>query len=499
MKITVFRTPLALASFFAATLCADISRAQGTWSAGTPFPTAVVRAAGVWFPANNRFYTMGGRSADTAGSDFMNPFEYDPGAGTWTMKAAAFPDNQNNNMVAGVLVDGGTPYIFCVGGSAAGATTSSTAVRRYDPVADSITVIATDPWSGAPANTLPGGAAVFNNKLYVLGGFTINVAMTSEIWEFDPAGAPGAKWTLKTAALPAQIGYVPCATVGSRIDIGGGSIWNGTTLIDSTSSFSYDPVGDAIAAIAVIPRATAETKAVNEGGELWVLGGGRVAPNPSTEVDAYSPGPNSWALAPAFTTARRNDAADTDPATGKIYMVGGYDSAGAPSSSLEIFTAGPPPISAYCFGDGTGNACPCGSPAGAAGHGCSNSDHPGGALLSVLSGSESIGSANLVLRSTGHHLSTLAVWFQGDVLTVQPPYGDGLRCAGTPLVRLYTVQPNVDPLDSPSSPSIVAQGGITVPGTIKGYFLAYRDPANYGCPPPATYNATNALRVVWGP
>ena len=35
-------------------------------------------SVGVYFPANGKFYAMGGRSADTAGSDFTHPFEYDP-------------------------------------------------------------------------------------------------------------------------------------------------------------------------------------------------------------------------------------------------------------------------------------------------------------------------------------------------------------------------------------------------------------------------------------
>ena len=50
------------------------------WSAGAPLPSPGVRSVGVYFPANGKFYAMGGRSADTAGSDFMHPFEYDPAA-----------------------------------------------------------------------------------------------------------------------------------------------------------------------------------------------------------------------------------------------------------------------------------------------------------------------------------------------------------------------------------------------------------------------------------
>src|SRR4029077_635109 len=92
------------------------------WLAGPNFPSVDVRSVGVYFPANGRFYAMGGRSADTAGNDFTNPFEFDPVANTWTTKAATYADNQVNNMACGVLTVAGTPYIYCVGGSAAGAT-----------------------------------------------------------------------------------------------------------------------------------------------------------------------------------------------------------------------------------------------------------------------------------------------------------------------------------------------------------------------------------------
>ena len=90
-----------------------------SWSAGPDMPTRGRRAGpGIYFPANGRFYAIGGRSADTAGSDFTNPFEYNPATNTWTTKAAAYPDNQVNNMACGVLTVAGTPQIYCVGGSA---------------------------------------------------------------------------------------------------------------------------------------------------------------------------------------------------------------------------------------------------------------------------------------------------------------------------------------------------------------------------------------------
>ena len=304
---------------------------QGIWATRAPFPlVGVVRAWGVFFPDNGRFYAMGGRTSDAAGSNILNPHEYDPVGNAWTPKAAAFADGQVNNMVGGVLNFGGTNFIVVVGGSAATATTATSEVRQYDPVADVMTTLTLDPWpQNAGGITLPGGGAVFGNKLYVFGGFEIGIGMISTIWEFDPAAAAGSRWTLKTATLPTPLGYIPAATSGSFIYLMGGSTFAAAVLTDSNSSLRYDPVGDAITTVATIPRATAETRAVAQpfDGSIWVLGGGRTPPNPSNQVDVYLPGSNSWMLAPPFPTARRNFPADVDPAVGRIWAIGGYDGA----------------------------------------------------------------------------------------------------------------------------------------------------------------------------
>ena len=308
------------------------------WVAGANFPSPVVRGVGAFFPTNGKFYVVGGRSSDTAGSDLLNPREYNPATNTWVVKAGTLPDNQVNNMVGATLTGPSGPRIYVVGGSAAGATTATSRVAVYDPVADSVTTLSTDPWPGnAGGNILPGGYAVVNNKLYVLGGFQINVAMTNQIWQFDPMAGAGAKWTLKTAVLPVPEGYVPATNIGGIIYTGGGSTWTGTTLADSTNSYRYDPATDTISSIAPIPRATGETRAVTWLGQMWVLGGGRVTPNPSNQVNIYDPGTNTWSLGPSFTTARRNFPADVDPGVA-IFTVGGYDTTGlTPLSVMEIY------------------------------------------------------------------------------------------------------------------------------------------------------------------
>ena len=329
----------------------------GSWANFTEAGTTIVRAWGAFFPPTGKFYAVGGRFDDTAGDDFTNVNIYDPATDAWSTSTATFSDNQVNNMVGGVLDFGGTQYIVAVGGSAAGATTSSAEVRQYDPVADTMTTLTNDAWPGVGAgNTiLPGGAAVYENKLFVFGGFDIGTGMVDTIWQFDPSAAEGSRWTQMTAVLPTAIGYIPTATSGDLIYLLGGSEWDagGATIFDSAETSVYDPDTDTITPITPIPRVVAETRAVTQtDGTIWVLGGGRTAPNPNNEVDIYDPVGDAWSLGPPFVSARRNMASDIDPATGSIWVVGGYDTDGTtPLSVSETFTACVP-VDDTIFADG---------------------------------------------------------------------------------------------------------------------------------------------------
>ena len=306
------------------------------WSAGPNLPMPLVRAVGVYFQADGNFYTMGGRTADTAGSDFQHVLRYSPTSNSWTQMGVTLPDNQINNMACGVLAVSGTPYIYCVGGSAAGQTTATARVFFYNPVTDTVTSLTSaDNWPGDTAGTIvPGGFAVTGNKLYILGGFNVNVASTNQIWEFDPTAAVGSKW-LQRVNTPVGIMYAPTAAIGGIIYVGGASDYQGGTVVDTTNSFSFDPGINTIGSIAAIPRATGETRALNFNGQMYVMGGGRVAPNPSNEVDVCC-----WSIGIPFVTARRNFPTDTDGTT-RIWLAGGYASDGiTPLSSMEIFCAG---------------------------------------------------------------------------------------------------------------------------------------------------------------
>ena len=125
---------------------------------------------------------------------------------------------------------------------------------------------------------------------------------------------------------PVGIMYAPTAAIGGIIYVGGASDFVGGLVTDNTTSFSFNPGTNTIGAITAIPRATGETRALAFNGKMLVMGGGRVAPNPSNEVDIYDPGTNAWTTGspvPAFITARRNFPTDTD-GTNRIWLAGGY-------------------------------------------------------------------------------------------------------------------------------------------------------------------------------
>jgi hypothetical protein len=163
------------------------------------------------------------------------------------------------------------------------------------------------------------------------------VSSTNQIYSFDPTAGVGAKWTLAPVTTPVGIMYAPTTAISGIVYVGGASDYSGGTVIDTTTSFSFNPAANTIGSIAPIPRATGETRALTFNGNMYVMGGGRVAPNPSTEVDIYNPGTNSWSTGAPFTTPRRNFPTDTN-GTDHIWLGGGYASDGVtPMNSMEIF------------------------------------------------------------------------------------------------------------------------------------------------------------------
>jgi len=163
-------------------------------------------------------------------------------------------------------------------------------------------------------------------------------------------------------------------------------------------------------------------------------------------------------------------------------------------------------IETFCFGDGsTITPCPC-SNDGNLGRGCDNSIATGGALL-TSTGIASLGADTFVMTSSGERPTALSIFLQGDSEISEVVYGDGLRCTGGTLKRLYTKNASGGAVTAPSGaePSVSARSaaaGDPIPplGT-RLYQVYYRDPDLTFCPSPTgdTFNISNGLRVHWVP
>ncbi|MBL8863863.1 MAG: PD40 domain-containing protein [Planctomycetes bacterium] len=158
---------------------------------------------------------------------------------------------------------------------------------------------------------------------------------------------------------------------------------------------------------------------------------------------------------------------------------------------------GPAPGVPYCFGDGSGTACPCGN-GGGPGRGCANSLNASGARL-VATGTPSVALDTLALLGDGMPNSA-ALYFQGTAQlngTAGAVFGDGLRCAAGVVVRLGTKQNVAGASRYPGAgDATVSVRGAVPAGSIRYYQIWYRN-ADPGFCTPATYNLSNGLAVTW--
>jgi hypothetical protein len=164
------------------------------------------------------------------------------------------------------------------------------------------------------------------------------------------------------------------------------------------------------------------------------------------------------------------------------------------------------PGTPFCFPISSGViACPCSNP-GSVGSGCNNSSNTGGATLGS-NGLPSLTIDSVHLIAAGEKPTATSVFLQGTTqIPSGLPFGQGVRCVGGTLSRLYvhnalagTVSAPVG-TDSSISVRSAALGHVIAPDETLYYMVYYRDPIVLGgCPMTATFNATEALAITWSP
>ncbi|MFO1009112.1 MAG: calcium-binding protein [Planctomycetota bacterium] len=157
-------------------------------------------------------------------------------------------------------------------------------------------------------------------------------------------------------------------------------------------------------------------------------------------------------------------------------------------------------------GVGLVTPCPCANPPSGPDRGCDNSSATGGAALTAT-GNAYLGQDTLVFATSGEKPHALSLVVQGDLeLSDGAVFGQGVRCVGGVLKRLYTkvanggglVVPDVSAGDPPVSLRSALVGDVLAAGASRFYLVYYRETSVLaGCAGAGLFNATQTGRVVW--
>jgi hypothetical protein len=165
-----------------------------------------------------------------------------------------------------------------------------------------------------------------------------------------------------------------------------------------------------------------------------------------------------------------------------------------------------PQARSFCWGNGSLAACPCANHSNGSGRGCLNSSGIGAELAD--SGVASVSNDTLVLTSRGELPTALSIFLQGTSQLAAPaPFGDGLRCTGGTLKRLYIKAAVNGVARAPlaGDPGVCAQstalGDPLTAGSRRYVQVYYRDADAGFCPAPqgSTFNISSGLVIDWMP
>ena len=185
-----------------------------------------------------------------------------------------------------------------------------------------------------------------------------------------------------------------------------------------------------------------------------------------------------------------------------LFVGGSFTGAGALASASMAEWRGCGAVGTpFCFGDLATSGCPCANK-GAWRHGCENSATTGGAVLRALGTTQP---DTLQLESTGELPTAPSVVLQGSAVSAPIVFGDGVRCVGGALKRMYVHSAVGGALLVPAAGDLsvsarsAALGDPIAPGSMRAYQVYYRDPSGSFCAPPAgnAWNVSSAVRIGW--
>lgn len=205
--------------------------------------------------------------------------------------------------------------------------------EEYDPTTNTWT-------SREPLPTLRSGfaIAVFENKIYVMGGRTESYQPIVVNEVYDPLTD---SWETKTP-MPIARAYLDANTVGGKIYLIGGAYY--PPYFGSMEQYNetqvYDPSTDSWATESAIPIPTGDYTSTVIDNKIYVIGGGG---GPSDRCQIYNTENDTWTTGkPLLTAERFTAAAATTGVTvpKRLYVIGGYSSGDNSNGLNQIYDLG---------------------------------------------------------------------------------------------------------------------------------------------------------------
>jgi hypothetical protein len=187
-----------------------------------------------------------------------------------------------------------------------------------------------------------------------------------------------------------------------------------------------------------------------------------------------------------------------------FYVIEMGSSGGGGSGEFGIGVS--PPSSGTSFCDPGMNgviACPCANPPSTAQRGCDNSSTTGGASLSAT-GWASLTHDSLSFTCADEKPTATSILLQGTGGTPSVQFGQGVRCVGGTLLRLYVKTAAAGAVTFPGAgdPTISARcaeiGSPIAATNMRAYAVYYRDATVLGgCGAENTFNVSQSMATTW--
>uniref|UniRef100_A0A7C4GAN7 T9SS C-terminal target domain-containing protein n=1 Tax=candidate division WOR-3 bacterium TaxID=2052148 RepID=A0A7C4GAN7_UNCW3 len=324
------------------------------WTNGPQSPFAYTRFDGEYFPGTAKVYFLGGRIGNATTRPDI--YSYTPLTGVYADVGVDMPLAVSNYDICLLrddhdLPNGDTFGLYIVGGRYDIAPNYTDSIQVYYPVSNTAMKLPSDPFPGRAGGqiTVAQSAVVYNNMMFVIGGFSqTGNATSAQSWCFDPLAAPGSRWS-RLADMRLARAYPITAVVDSFLFALGGDTWRPDTLMARAQCqrLNLNDTAAGWTMIANMPKSNSQARAfgfnsdspAEFAGKIIVAGRG-IWPSESADCFIYDIARDSWATFPNLAQRRRNHAGVYIPAeaggtgTPGIWVFGGRQ--GSDTNALRI-------------------------------------------------------------------------------------------------------------------------------------------------------------------